>query len=152
GVMCSMASFKNHCAFGFWKASLMADSHKLMSGTGETAMGQFGKITDIADLPEDNILIDYVKEAAKLNDDRVKLPAKPKKAKKELEIPADFMQAMSKNKKALATFESFSYTNKKEYVEWITEAKQEATRKRRLATAVQWLSEGKIRNWKYVKK
>lgn len=151
GVLCSMASFKNHCAFGFWKAALMKDPHKLMTAVGETAMGQFGKITSLPDLPNDQILLEYITEAMRLNEEGVKLPAKPKKEKQQLEIPDYFMAALSNNKKARTTFENFSYSHKREYVEWLTEAKSEATRQKRLET-LEWLAEGKIRNWKYVKK
>ncbi|MBL4656109.1 MAG: DUF1801 domain-containing protein [Bacteroidia bacterium] len=150
GIMCSMAAFKQHCSFTFWKGSLMKDPQKVMENVGETAMGQFGRITELKDLPSDKILLGYIKEAAKLNEDGVKLPAKSK-AKKELVIPGYFIDTVKKNKKALETFDSFSYTNKKEYVEWVTEAKTEATREKRLTTTVEWMSEGKIRNWKYVK-
>ena len=152
GMMCSMAAFKNHCTFGFWKAAIMADPHKLMSPVGETAMGSFGKITDISGLPADAVLIEYIKEAAKLNDEGIKLPSALKKEKEELNIPTYFLEAIAKNKKAQKTFENFSYSNQKEYVEWIVEAKTEETRKKRLNTTVEWLAEGKVRNWKYIKK
>lgn len=152
GMMCSMASFKNHCSFGFWKAAIMADPHKLMSRVGETAMGSFGKLTAISDLPDEALLVKYIKEAARLNDEGIKLPSSPKKTKKELKIPAYFIEVIGKNKKALETFENFSYSNQKEYVDWIVEAKTEDTRKKRLDTAVEWLSEGKVRNWKYLNK
>ena len=142
-MMSSMASFKNHCAFGFWKASIMQDKHKVMSKVGEPAMGQFGRITGLSDLPDDKILIEYIKEAAKLNDEGISVPSKSKKEKKELNIPAYFLEAVGKNKIALQTFENFSYTNRREYVEWVTEAKNKNTRKKRLNTTVQWLSEGK---------
>lgn len=151
-MMCSMASFKSHCAFGFWKASIMKDRHKIMSQGGETAMGHFGRITRLSDLPDDKILIEYIKEAVRLNDEGVSVPSKPKKEKKELEIPVYLLEAVGRNKKALKTFENFSYTNQKEYVEWITEAKSDDTRQKRLKTAVEWLAEGKPRNWKYMKK
>ncbi len=150
GILCGLASFKEHCILGFWKGELIVGDNK---GKTREAMGQFGRITRLADLPNDRVLIGYIKEAVKLNDEGIKLPPKPKsKEKKELVIPAYFMAALKKNKKALTTFESFSYSNKKEYVEWITEAKTEATRMQRLKTAVEWMSEGKIRNWKYVRK
>lgn len=152
GMMCSMASFKKHCSFGFRKAAIMADPHKLMSRVGETAMGSFGKLTAISDLPDEAVLIQYIKEAARLNDEGIKLPSSPKKTKKELKIPAYFIEVIGKNKKALETFENFSYSNQKEYVDWIVEAKTEDTRKKRLDTAVEWLSEGKVRNWKYLNK
>ncbi len=153
GMMCSMAAFKEHCAFGFWKASLMKDSSKF-SQVGETAMGHLGKIRSLDDLPADKILLGYIKEAVKLNEDGVKLPSKPKSSteKKALVVPEYFMKSLSKNARALKTFEGFSYSNKKEYTEWITDAKTEETRKKRMATALEWMAEGKIRNWKYVKK
>ena len=150
GMLCGMASFKNHCAFGFWKGAMILgkDGQKT-----EEAMGQFGKITDVSDLPKDEILVHYIREAIKLNDAGVKLPAKSKsKERRELNIPDYFTAALRKNKKAWTTFESFSPSHKKEYVEWMTEVKSEETRKKRLETAIDWISQGKVRNWKYIKK
>lgn len=150
GILCSMASFKNHCVFGFWKGAMILgkDGRK-----AEEAMGQFGKITDVSGLPNDEILIQFVQEAIKLNDARIKLAAKSKsKEKKELNIPDYFTAAFRKNEKAWITLESFSYSNRKEYVEWITEAKSAGTQKKRLETAIEWISQGKVRNWKYIKK
>jgi uncharacterized protein YdeI (YjbR/CyaY-like superfamily) len=150
GIMCSMAAFKQHCSFGFWKTALMKDAKKMLDTRNE-AMGSLGRITSLKDLPADKVIIGYIKEAMKLNDDDIKV-AKPKSTeKKELVIPKYFTDAIKKNKKALATFENFSYTNKKDYVEWITEAKIEETRNKRLMHAIEWMAEGKIRNWKYVK-
>jgi uncharacterized protein YdeI (YjbR/CyaY-like superfamily) len=152
GMMCSMAAFKNHCAFGFWKASLMKDPHKLLTQSRE-AMGQFGQITNLEDLPPDDVLIAYIKEAVRLNEEGVKLRSKPKATeKKSLDIPEFFTAALKENKAASETFEKFSYSHKKEYVEWIVEAKSEETRNKRLATAIEWITEGKPRNWKYAKK
>jgi uncharacterized protein YdeI (YjbR/CyaY-like superfamily) len=140
-------------AFGFWKASLMKDPHKILETQGREAMGHFGRITGLKDLPSDKIMIEYIKEAAKLNKEGIKVVRKPvKKEKKELVVPDYFLKTVSKNKKALKTFEGFSYSHKKEYVEWITEAKTEDTRNKRMATAVEWMAEGKQRMWKYVKK
>lgn len=151
GMMCSMASFRQHCAFGFWKASLMSASKTFMQ-VGETAMGHFGQIKSLDDLPSDKVMIAYIREAAKLNDDGMKVSPKPKsKEKKDLKVPADLEAALKKNRRAKETFDNFSYSNKKEYVEWIAEAKTDETRKKRLATAIEWMSEGKIRNWKYVR-
>jgi uncharacterized protein YdeI (YjbR/CyaY-like superfamily) len=149
-MMCSMASFKEHCTFGFWKASLLKD---LKGKSGQTAMGQFGRITKVSDLPSKKVLKSLIKDAMKLNDSEIKISAKSKSSKKkELTVPGYFMKAIKKNKKALKTFEDFSYSQKKEYVEWVTEAKTEPTRKKRIATAIEWMSEGKIHNWKYLKK
>ncbi|MBI1804171.1 MAG: YdeI/OmpD-associated family protein [Ignavibacteria bacterium] len=119
---------------------------------GGDAMGNMGRITSLKDLPPDRVIIDLMKQAKKLNDDGIKLPPKPKKPKTELVVPDYFVAALRKNKKALVTFESFSYSHKKEYLEWITEAKTEETRNSRLATAVEWMAEGKSRNWKYMRK
>ncbi len=151
-ILCSMASFKKHCSFGFWKASLLSDPDHLLELVGKTSMGSLGQLTDLSDLPTDRLLIKYIKEAAKLNKEGVKVTAKAKAPpKKEIEVPEYFTKALGRNKKALKTFEGFSNTNKKEYVEWVTEAKSEETRDKRLETAVEWMAEGKIRHWKYIR-
>ncbi len=137
GIVCSMASFKNHCAVGFWKGALVFDSIPGVKKSEDPAMGQLGRITTIADLPGKKILTRCIIEAVRLNETGTKLPAKPKPAKKELVVPDDLMAGLKKNKKALATFESFSYSHRKEYVEWITEAKTEATRMKRLTAAIE---------------
>jgi uncharacterized protein YdeI (YjbR/CyaY-like superfamily) len=153
GMMCSMASFKQHCAFNFWKASLMSDYKDFKKNRAGGGMGNFGKIRNIEDLPSDKIIISYLKEAKKLNDDDAKIKAKPKASdKKELGIPDNFLKALKKNKKALEFFNKSSYSFKKEYVMWITDAKTELTRETRVNTSVEWISEGKPRNWKYIKK
>lgn len=154
GPMVHMASFKQHCAIGFWKASLMKNGKELVEkAKTEEAMGHLGKISSLKNLPKDTVLVKYIKEAMRLNEEGVKLVSKKPnaEAKKNLQVPDYFMKALRKNKKALKTFEEFSYSNKKEYVTWITEAKTEDTRNKRLADAVEWMSEGKIRNWKYLK-
>ena len=144
GMLGGMAAFKQHCAFNFWKGSLIL-------GTKEKdGMGGFGKVTSIADLPPKKVLLGYLKEAKRLNDEGVsKEKPKRSKEKKELVVPPYFLTAVKKNKKAHAAFESFSYSHKKEYLDWVNEAKTDETRQRRLATTVEWLSEGKSRNWKY---
>lgn len=153
-ILCSIAAFKHHCAFGFWLESKMKDPKKILSrGKGKDGMGSLGKLTSVKDLPSDKILKAYIKEAMTLIDKGEKLNKKPDaKQAKPLEIPDYFRKALHKNKKALNTFENFSPGNKKEYVLWVTEAKTEETRNRRLETAIEWMSEGKIRNWKYIKK
>jgi uncharacterized protein YdeI (YjbR/CyaY-like superfamily) len=148
GVLCSMAAFKQHCAFGFWKGKLFLPQEHDGS---ESAMGQFGRITTIDDLPAKKVLLGYIKQAVKLNEAGVKAPKTAKKEKSTLVVPPYFKAALKKNKKAQTTFDNFSPSHQREYVEWITEAKQEATRQRRLETAIEWLAEGKSRNWKYEK-
>ncbi len=153
GVMCSMAAFKSHCVFGFWKAPLMEDPHHVMNETGKGgAMGHFGRITSLADLPGKSILLSYIKEAARLNEENVKLEKKPRRPQKAPRIPDSFQKSLRENKKALDVFARFSPSQQREYIEWITEAKGEETRARRMSTAVAWIAEGKQRNWKYMKK
>lgn len=152
GMMCSMAAFKNHCAFGFWKSAIMKDA-KAMIGKNEYAMGHLGKITSLKDLPPDKKITEWVKEAMKLNDDDVKLPERKKIDKnQEIEIPPSFQKALDKNIKALTTFNNFSPSHKREYIEWINEAKTDETKNKRIDTTIEWVTEGKSRNWKYMKK
>jgi uncharacterized protein YdeI (YjbR/CyaY-like superfamily) len=148
GMMCSMAAFKEHCAFGFWKGALILPKSDQPAEEG-MGMGQFGRITSIDDLPNKKVLTGYIKQAMKLNDEGVKQPKAPKKEKAPLTVPAYFKAALKKNKNAQAHFDNFSPSKQREYVEWITEAKQEATRDKRLAQAIEWIAEGKARNWKY---
>ena len=145
GLLCNMASFKAHCAFGFWKSSLVLGR---TPGEVDGSMGSFGRLSD---LPPDDVLTGYIHEAMRLNEAGIKAPnrAKPK-APRELIVPDDLAAALAGHEAARATFERFSSSNKREYVEWIAEAKAEATRARRLATAIGWMAEGKPRNWKYM--
>src|ERR1017187_5593277 len=148
GMFCSMCAFKEHCAFGFWKSSLIVDKDGKKI---ENAMGQFGRITKLSDLPSKKVLTEYIKLAKKLNDEGVKSPTRVKpKAPRELVVPDDLAKALKRSKAAQATFDKFSTSQKREYVEWLTEAKTEATRTRRLETAIEWIAEGKPRNWKYM--
>ena len=153
GVLCNMASFKKHCSFGFWKASLLSDPHKLLHVAEKAGMGHFGQIQNLADLPADGILTQYIQEAAKLNKENIKKEAKPKAAtsKQNLVIPEYFQDALNHNEKAKQVFDNFSYSNQKEYITWLTDAKTEATRLKRQETALEWIAEGKSRNWKYEK-
>ncbi len=146
GILCGFAAFKQHCTFGFWKQSLMESD---AFPANKTAMGSFGRITTLKDLPKDRVMIGLIHQAMELNDKGIKVPKKPTAGKKELIIPDYLTAALSKNRKAKTQFDNFSYSHKKEYVEWITEAKTEPTREKRLATTIEWLSEGKSRNWKY---
>ena len=149
-MLCSMASFKQHCSFGFWKAALMKDAALLLDNRKE-AMGSIGRITSIKDIPPDKKIIGWIKEAMKLNDASVKVPKAKPVGLVNLVIPAFFSAALAKNKKALAAFEKFSPSQKKEYAEWLTEAKTVPTREKRMVQALEWIAEGKIRNWKYVR-
>lgn len=148
GVMCGMAAFKEHCAFGFWKEALIFDRDKAAE---KTAMGSFGCIRSLADLPSEKTLIQYVKKAAALNEAGIKAPGRAKPKKREpLDVPDDFAVALKKNAKARKTFKNFPPSKRRDYLEWVTEAKREETRNERLATSIKWLAEGKPRHWKYM--
>jgi uncharacterized protein YdeI (YjbR/CyaY-like superfamily) len=152
GIMCNMAAFKQHCSFGFWKASVMKDADILQSKENREGMGHLGKITSLKDLPSDKKIISWIKEAMKLNETSVKVPKdKPKQARLPVENPEWLVKEIKKNKKAWGHFQAFPASGKKEYVEWITEAKTEATKQKRLEQALAWMEEGKPRNWKYMK-
>lgn len=152
GLLCSMASFKKHCAFGFWKGAIMKDPKGILSVVGRTSMGNFDRITSVDDLPSEKVMLDYIRQAVRLNDEDVKLPPKKVVKASAVKVPDYFIKVLKKNKKAFAAFEAFSNSHRKEYVQWITEAKSEETRSKRMEQAVAWLSEGKSRNWKYERK
>lgn len=147
-ILCHMAAFKAHCAFGFWHQGMEAVV-KRAKAAAEPAMGGFGRITAPSDLPDDKTLLGYVKAAAKLNESDEPGRARPTKKAKTLPVPADLAAALKKNKTAAKTFGEFSPSHRKEYIEWITEAKREETRQKRLATTLDWLAEGKSRHWKH---
>ncbi len=155
GPVCNFAAFKQHAVFGFWKHQLMDDPEgrlKENSAKGGEAMGNLGRITGIKDLPADKVITGFLKQAKTLNAEGIKPPPKKKTPVKETEIPGYFSEALKNNKAAEKEFNKFPPSHKKEYVEWITEAKAEATRLRRLKTAMEWIGEGKPRNWKYISK
>jgi uncharacterized protein YdeI (YjbR/CyaY-like superfamily) len=152
GIFCAMAGFKQHCTFGFWKGSLLRDGVKRLPAGGEKAMGQFGRIKSLAELPNDKTLTKIIQAAAALNDQKVSVPRHKATAKPPLKVPPYFTAALKKNKKAATSFEAFPPSHRREYVEWVTEAKTEETRDKRLTTAVEWITEGKSRNWKYERK
>jgi uncharacterized protein YdeI (YjbR/CyaY-like superfamily) len=143
GPVCFLSAFKQHAAFGFWKGK------RLFGEEDQGAMGHFGRITSIHDLPNQKTLIGYVRKAADLNERGIDKKRPPRGSQK-VTVPADLESALTKNSKARKTFENFSYSHKKEYVDWITGAKRNETRKKRLKTAIQWLGEGKPQNWKYM--
>ncbi len=147
GILCGMSAFKKHCALVMWKSKHILPGGQKSAG----AMGAFGRLTSVKDLPSKKVLIGYFNKARHLNEEGIGSPiaARSKREKKDLVVPPHFLSALQKNKKAKATFEGFSYAKQKDYVEWVTEAKTDETRKKRLATSMEWLAEGKSRNWKY---
>jgi uncharacterized protein YdeI (YjbR/CyaY-like superfamily) len=153
-ILCSMAAFKQHCVFGFWKASLMKDTDHILTVKDRASMGHLGRITAPEDLPPDKILRSYIRQAAQLNEAGIKLPPRQKSAvaSSPVEVPDYIIKALKKNAKARKTFEAFSPSHKREYIEWITEAKTGITRDKRIAAMIEWVGEGKQRNWKYESK
>lgn len=148
GVVANMAAFKQHASFGFWKRRLMDDPAGFFPAADDSSMGG-RKIRAMSDLPADAVLIRYIKAAVALNEQGVKVP-KPAAAKKApVKPPADLLAALKKNAKARATFDALTPSKQREYVEWLTEAKRQATRATRLATTIEWLAAGKSRYWKY---
>jgi uncharacterized protein YdeI (YjbR/CyaY-like superfamily) len=149
GIVCSMAAFKQHCTFGFWKHALIV---RKGGERGRDAMGSFGRITSLSDLPSRTILSGYVREAVRLNEAGVALPkSTAPKHPKTHPMPEVLRAALARSPRARAVFERFTPSQRYEYVEWIAEAKREDTRERRLATALEWIAEGKTRHWKYQK-
>lgn len=149
GMLCSMAAFKEHCAFGFWKQSLLESS---AFPAEKTAMGSFGRIISVKDLPNSKTFKKLILDAMKLNDEGIKVARpKPTGEKKELVIPTILKAALKTNALAAETLKNFPYSKRKDYVVWINEAKTDATRDKRLATTIEWLAEGKSRMWKYEK-
>jgi uncharacterized protein YdeI (YjbR/CyaY-like superfamily) len=150
-ILCFMAAFKAHCAFGFWHREM----RKLFPGdeaASADARGSLGRITALADLPSDRAIKGYVRQAAKWNESDV--PAQPRPARgrsAELPVPDDLAAALKRNKAAGKSFQGFPPGQRKEYVLWITGAKRTETRQKRLATAIEWLAEGKKLNWRYEK-
>lgn len=145
GILCSMAAFKQHVSFGYWK-------HALVMGEGveRDGMGSYGKMASTRDIPPKKRLLADIRKAMKLNEDGVKAPVPHKTAAKPVaEVPAELAAALKKSKPAKATFDAFPPSCRREYIEWITEAKREETRAKRLAQTIEWLAEGKRRNWKY---
>jgi uncharacterized protein YdeI (YjbR/CyaY-like superfamily) len=143
-ILASFASFKAHAAFGYWSGNQVVDT----SGAEATAMGQFGRLTSLDDLPPRATLIDLTKKAMKLIDDGVK-PARTKSVKPPFTVPQDLQAAIDAAPVAKATWDAFTPSCQREYVEWVTEAKRDETRAKRLNQTIEMLGEGKRRNWKY---
>ncbi len=147
-ILCGMAAFQKHCAFGFWhkgmQTALGAD------GKSGEAMGSLGRIMSLRDLPSDRAMARYFRQAVALHESGVPARPRPKRSPAApVAVPSDLKAGLRGNKAAGSTFERLSPSGRKDYVEWITEARRAETRQKRLSTALEWLAEGKGRNWKY---
>jgi uncharacterized protein YdeI (YjbR/CyaY-like superfamily) len=146
-ILAGMAAFKAHATFGFWHRGMTELLEKKL-GKSEEAMGLLGKIKSLEDLPKDKDMISYLKMARSLHDSGAATRPKPK-PRPPLPEPADLKDALKRSKKAAAAWAAFSPSCRREYIEWITEAKRPETREQRLLTTIEWTAEGKSRNWKY---
>ncbi len=151
-ILGNISAFKEHCSFGLWGADIAAQLRADGINSAE-GMGTFGKIRTLKDLPSDKQMLKYIKQAVSLLDDGTRtksIERKPQRvAKAELVTPPELVAALKKNKAAEKVFAAFAPSHRKEYIEWITEAKRDETRAKRVTQTVDWLAEGKRRNWKY---
>jgi uncharacterized protein YdeI (YjbR/CyaY-like superfamily) len=146
-----IASYKNHCSFSFIKAELMSDVSLKESKVLKPVQRFLGKVTSLADLPPDDEFIKLLKEAMVLNEKGIKVVAPKSDKTKVFETPAYFLEKLATNAKAKEIFESKSDSFRKDYIIWITDAKTDATRQKRMDEALEWIAEGKGRFWKYEK-
>ena len=149
----NMSAFKAHCSFGVWGPSTTG-ALRLEGAQGDEASGSVGRITGLQDLPSDAVLRGLIREAiASIEEAKVSPKAEKRvarrAAKPELVVPEDFASALAKTTGAAENFAGMAQSCRKEYLEWITEAKRTETRGKRIGQAVEWIAEGKRRNWKY---
>jgi uncharacterized protein YdeI (YjbR/CyaY-like superfamily) len=150
-MMCIFAASKKHCAFTFWKDALMGDA-RFRANAGLPAIKRFmGKLTALTDLPPDDQLISYIREAMALNENGIKLPQRVAKPPKDLSMPGEFAEKLAANGLAKQVFAAKSDAFRKDYLMWISDAKTDATRQKRIEESVAWIAEGKGRFWKYEK-
>ena len=144
-MFAGMAAFKAHATFGFWRAKEVLGE----TGAEREAMGQFGKLASIDDLPPADVLAALIRKAMAVTDSGEKRARPVKHPKPALDTPDDLSQALDANAAARATFDGFPPSCRRDYVQWVVEAKRPETRAKRIAQAVEWMAEGKRRNWKY---
>ncbi|HEX3625293.1 MAG TPA: YdeI/OmpD-associated family protein [Verrucomicrobiae bacterium] len=139
GILMTTPAFKKHCALIFWKGKLLLGKER----------EKYRRLTSLADLPGDKFLLSYIRKAVELNEAGTKIVSRRKPKAREIAAPDDLVAALAKNKPSRATFEKLSPSHRREYIEWVTQAKRPETRLRRIKTAIEWLSAGKSLNWKY---
>jgi len=151
GLLCGLAAFKAHCSMFFWR-DIDVTRWLPKTNTAGAGMGQFGKLTALDDLPKDSVLLACVRAAVAQREAPSSKIKRARKPGKELPVPADLKKALAakSNAKAAMTFKNFAPSARREYIDWLLDAKQPATRERRLRTTIEWLTEGKPRNWKYL--
>lgn len=151
-IICSVSAYKNHCVFRFWQGSSLEDSDGILAKVGETEMGELSKIKKIEDLPDSEVIVKYIREAIELS--QKGSSKKPMSKEKKLTVDlksVDLPEIFSSFPIQAEKFDSLSPSHRKEYISWIFEAKTEETKLKRIKTMMEWLLEGKSRNWKYEK-
>ena len=146
GILAGMAAFKAHCLFNVWKAPIVKTQ---LPKASADALERIGRIESVKELPAEAVLVQIIKKAAAVNEAGLKVPQMARAKKPPVRVPVDLKAALAKRPAAAATFGAMSPSHKREYVEWITEAKTPETRQKRVAQTVDWVAEGKSRNWKY---
>jgi uncharacterized protein YdeI (YjbR/CyaY-like superfamily) len=149
GILCGFAAFKAHCSLFFWR-DIDVSNQLEKTNTAGAGMGQFGKLASLSDLPKDDVLLACLRSAVEQRNSPDSKPKRARQPAKELSVPPDLEKALAKDKKAASAFNNFAPSHRREYIEWITEAKRPETREQRLQTTIEWLAEGKKRNWKYL--
>lgn len=149
GVLCGLAAFKAHCSLFFWR-DIDVSQWLPKTNTAGAGMGQFGKLSSLAELPKDSVILTCMRAAVEQRNSPKSKAKRARQPGKELPVPDDLKKALAKNKKAAETFKAFAPSHRREYIDWITEAKRPETREQRVQTTVGWVAEGKQRNWKYM--
>ncbi len=154
GILCGTAAFKEHCALNFWKGSLLKDTKGLLQKESRTAMGHFGRIRSVKDLPKEKDLIALIRAAVKLNEQGsgVKKPKVARDPKRKVDVPPFMLKALKAETKTWSHWNAFSFSYRKDYVEHVAGAKTAETREKRLLKSLEQIAEGKGLNWKYEKK
>jgi len=154
GLIAGVAAFKRHVRLIFWRGKELTAPAGSFARVGRTGMGAL-RLEQLSDLPPQRVLVKYAKQAAKLNESAARAPQRgtgrtaARRAQRPISAPRDLAAALRKNARARCTFDDFSATHRREYVEWIEAAKRDTTRASRIEQAVAWMAEGKSRNWKY---
>ena len=149
GILCGLVAFKAHCSLFFWR-DIDVSAWLPKTNTAGAGMGQFGKLTSLADLPKDEVILKCVRAAVAQRDSPKSKPKRARPVATETPVPPDLKKALSANAKAAETFRNFAPSHRREYIDWITDAKRPETRERRLKTTLEWLAEGKSQNWRYM--
>jgi uncharacterized protein YdeI (YjbR/CyaY-like superfamily) len=151
-IICSFSAYKNHCVFRFWQGSSLEDSDGILAKVGETEMGELSKIKNLEDLPNSEVLIKYIRTAIELSQKGSAKKPMTKEKKLTIDLKSiDLPEIFNSFPKQAEKFDTFSPSHRKEYISWINEAKTDETKLKRIKTMMEWLLEGKSRNWKYEK-